>query len=174
MLDFFNPQDAQCLVTSAKRMYLYDGSGSSPAILSATLLQSHPVVVENPTGLRYVFRPVDKVVYGPTDAKRGDVLIHSVDRLQLVFAELKIWRVCLQSVSFALCLFVRGRDSGFQARNPLCPSSGGSHQDLVMNSTVRSRSKSNNRNNRTMKKLMLLGGIRYLLPVIEAAHKLGV
>jgi len=24
------------------------------------------------------------------------------------------------------------------------------------------------------KKLMLLGGIRYLLPVIEAAHKLGV
>lgn len=25
-----------------------------------------------------------------------------------------------------------------------------------------------------MKKLMLLGGIRYLLPVIEAAHKMGV
>ena len=24
------------------------------------------------------------------------------------------------------------------------------------------------------KKLMLLGGIRYLLPVIEAAHKMGV
>lgn len=26
----------------------------------------------------------------------------------------------------------------------------------------------------TKKKLMLLGGIRYLLPVIEAAHKMGV
>lgn len=25
-----------------------------------------------------------------------------------------------------------------------------------------------------MKKLMLLGGIRYLLPVIETAHKMGV
>ena len=25
-----------------------------------------------------------------------------------------------------------------------------------------------------MKKLMLLGGIRYLLPVIEAAHQMGV
>lgn len=26
----------------------------------------------------------------------------------------------------------------------------------------------------SQKKLMLLGGIRYLLPVIEAAHKIGV
>jgi len=93
MLDFFNPPDAQCVNTSERRMYLYDGSGTSPAVLLATPTNGKPVVVENTSGLSYVFRPVDKVVYGPSDPKRGDVFFHTSDRHQLVFAELKLWHV---------------------------------------------------------------------------------
>ena len=93
MLDFFNPPDAACLNTAMKMAYLYDGIGAAPAVLLAFPRSDRPVVVKNPTGTPYVFRPVDKVVYGPSDPKRGDVLFHSKDRLQLIFAEVKLWRV---------------------------------------------------------------------------------
>lgn len=93
MLDFFDPPDASCLNTSMKMAYLYDGAGTASAVLLAFPRSDRPVVVENPAGASYVFRPIDKVVYGPSDPKRGDVLFHSKDRLQLVFAEVKLWHV---------------------------------------------------------------------------------
>jgi len=93
MVDFFNPPDAQCVNTSERRMYLYDGGGTTPAVLLATPTDERPVIVENKSGLSYVFRPVDKVIYESSDPKRGDVFFHTVDRLQLVFAELKLWHV---------------------------------------------------------------------------------
>lgn len=93
MFDFFDPPDAQCMNTSARRMYLYDGSGTTPAVLLITPTGERPVIVENQSGLSYVFRPVDKAVYGSGDSKRSDVFFHTVDRRQLVFAELKLWHV---------------------------------------------------------------------------------
>lgn len=93
MLDFFDPPDASCLNTSMKMAYLYDGAGAAPAVLLSSPRSDRPVVVENPAGASYVFRPVDKVVYGPSNPKRGDVLFHSKDRLQLIFAEVKLWHV---------------------------------------------------------------------------------
>lgn len=93
MRDFFDPSDEQCVQSSALCAYLYDGDGEAPAVLSEVLLPGRPVSVENLELKRYVFRPIDKVVYGPTDPKRGDVLLHTVDRHEVIFAELKLWHV---------------------------------------------------------------------------------
>lgn len=93
MLDFFDPPDALCFNTALKTAYLYDGAGAAPAVLLAYPRSDRPVRVANPTGASYVFRPVDKVVYGPSEPRRGDVFFHSKDRLQLVFAEVKLWHV---------------------------------------------------------------------------------
>ena len=93
MLDFFIPPDDQCVKVSAPVSYLYDGEGDAPAIISEVVLRNNPVVVENPGMLMVVFRPIDKGVYGPGDPKRGDVFLHTVDRLRLYFVELKLWRV---------------------------------------------------------------------------------
>ena len=84
MLDFFDPPDALCFNTSLKTAYLYDGAGAAPAVLLASPRSDRPVGVENPTGASYVFRPIDKVVYRPSDPRRGDVFFHSKDRLQLI------------------------------------------------------------------------------------------
>ncbi len=95
MRDFFTPPDAQCLSTSAVRMYLSDGMGTAPAILSATPQapqQKRPVVVTNANGKTYVFRPVDKIIYGPKDPRRCDAFLHTKDRTQLIFVELKLWQ----------------------------------------------------------------------------------
>jgi len=44
MPDFFDPPDDHCVNTSVRRMYLYDGSGTSPAVLLATPPNQRPVV----------------------------------------------------------------------------------------------------------------------------------
>lgn len=93
MLDFFCIPEDQCRTTNSGRMYLYDGENDAPAVLLESPTERRPVLVENPTGLSYVFRPVDKVVYGPQDPKRGDVFFHTADKLQLYFAEVKLWHV---------------------------------------------------------------------------------
>lgn len=81
------------MTTNSGRMYLYDGENDAPAVLLEAPTERRPVLVENPTGLSYVFRPVDKVVYGAQDSKRGDVFFHTADKLQLYFAEVKLWHV---------------------------------------------------------------------------------
>ena len=93
MLDFFCIPEEACKTTDCGRMYLYDGENETPAVLLESPTENRPVVVENPQRLSYVFRPVDKVVYGPQDSKRGDVFLHTVDRQQLYFVELKFWHV---------------------------------------------------------------------------------
>ena len=93
MRDFFNPPDEQCVNTSAARAYLYDSEDGEPVALSEMILHGRPVVIENPTLQRIVFRPVDKILYGPRDKRRGDVFMHTKDRRQLYFVEMKLWRV---------------------------------------------------------------------------------
>ena len=93
MIDFFCIPEDQCKATNNGRMYLYDGENDAPAVLLESPTESRPILVENPSGLSYVFRPVDKVVYGPQDPKRGDVFFHTTDKLQLYFAEVKLWHV---------------------------------------------------------------------------------
>ena len=80
MPDFFCIPEDQCKTTSNGRMYLYDGENDAPAVLLESPTERRPVFVENPSGLSYVFRPVDKVVYGSQDPKRGDVFFHTADR----------------------------------------------------------------------------------------------
>ncbi len=93
MHDFFCPPDEKCINTSAVRMYLYDTAENKPVVMSESLLSGRPVVVENPTMQPVVFRPIDKVVYGSDDPRRGDVFLHTKDRIQLYFVELKLWHV---------------------------------------------------------------------------------
>lgn len=88
MIDFFNPPDDQCQITSASKLYLRDGNGDDPADLSEEKTE-HSVDVDNPQRMEVVFRPVDKVLYGPSDSKRADVFMHTTDRSQLYFIELK-------------------------------------------------------------------------------------
>jgi len=93
MPDFFYPADTACTISSARCAYLYDSNGTAPAVLSEQILSGCPVMIDNPGARQYVFRPIDKVVYGPMDGKRGDVFLHTPDRLELIFAELKLWHV---------------------------------------------------------------------------------
>lgn len=93
MPDFFALPDDHCFCTVAKRAFLYDSEGVSPAVLSTFPLEGRPVLVENSAGLNYVFRPVDKVVYGPTDPQRCDAFLHTTDRKRLFFVELKLWNM---------------------------------------------------------------------------------
>lgn len=93
MLDFFCVPENLCKTTNRGRMYLYDGGNDAPAVLLELPTERRPVIVKNPSEFSYVFRPVDKVVYGPQDSKRGDVFFHTTDKLQLYFAEVKLWHV---------------------------------------------------------------------------------
>ena len=93
MCDFFSPPDDQCVKTSAGRVYLYDSADENPVVLSESVLHGRPVVVENPTSQAIIFRPIDKVIYGPRDGRRSDVFMHTKDRRQFYFVELKLWHV---------------------------------------------------------------------------------
>lgn len=93
MPDFFCPPDSDCQIASASKMYLYDGGDESPAVLSAMPTEKLSVSVVNASAVPYVFRPVDKAIYGSSDHRRGDVFFHTINRRHLIFAELKFWHV---------------------------------------------------------------------------------